>query len=1095
VKPELKTGNLINFGIDSYLLIRAGKKIFAKPVSTWTEIQGPSGNSVFNPATPFTDASVASGGEWNGALYLAAYDPSPSPLVFASPQKVYRDTTGTWKVLNAGLPKFPDGTDSANRATLLANAITFANDLKAKLTAHFAHVGDTVTISIASPAKITLAGSSFHDGDKVVFRTTGALPTGLSAGIYYWVKNTTVNDFEVSTTYGGASVNTSGTQSGTQSLRVHNSAQSYSFVANATDEDSLLLLTKDLYNAFYAHVTDARANPSTHHWLGGSDAILNFFPKKIVSLGTLIECVPILNNLKLVYNLHLRATESQRVSNRIHAGRYDLNKMNTADLAWVGVPVITSRVDIMNTVRVFAYGMIAQLNAHYQDLAGAGGHAVQDDDGIVGPMIAYYNDDAGFLESLYRILHGFKYHRLDNAAHNTGTEPDTTALENDLVMDESGDAGDRFPWDLTTAAGYQAAYEALLDLYNKTVLHVALGTAPNNRHIASGATIGTPGLISACTFAEMQFAFTYKNTYAVEGGGVFEDVSAPGIFSSGPYIESLTDYAGTYTTNTASRPTVEQIPAVAATENLPSGTVVKEIWRTKSNGNIFYKAGEVGNSEYTAAGDTWYDHADDTGLSSEVLYTTTSVANDPPPKCVGMWIVGNTAFYGGIVEQVRGADVHLPKRIRQSIPYDPDSVPETFFVDLENDFVCGGSANGKPIVVTKKGVYRLEGGFDETGQGALTWDRIADTVGGVSVNGGVTLDDIYYFAGHDGFYMCDGYKVSPLSLHLKTTYKACVSTEAKKRAIQATIDRANRRILWSVAHESSTYADKIFVLDLNQPAAPGRACFTRFSNGAHFSPTAITVFQGVLHRGDSQGFVFKHTEGLTNDPKIDRTGSGALTGDVVYIPWQLRTVALDMGTVAHKKWSTTFALEFANQGNLTVLPRSLNDRNLGNITNCRPLRFRQTYGGNISEAFRFQKATDPSKTNGGFRFMRKQLDLTPGEAIIVSSDDSSPVTLASVAGALCTLDTSSYDWPAACEDWYISFETDNYVTQYLILDRVSGDTLSLDASPGFVGSKKWQIRGIPKDEKARLLSYSIFFVPLDKPISEVPSLGVTGANS
>lgn len=1092
VKPELKTGNLINFGIDSYLLIRAGKKIFAKPVSTWTEIQGPSGNSVFNPATPFTDAALVSGGEWNGALYLAAYDPTPSPLVFASPQKVYRDTTGTWKVLNAGLPKFPDGTDATNRATLLASAITFANALKTKLTAHFAHLGDTVTISIASPAKVTLASHGLSNWDLIVFTTTGALPTGLTAGTPYWVKNVSTNDFEVTATYGAASINTSGTQSGVHKIRIHQAAQSHSFAANATDETSLITLTKDLYNAVYDHISDARLVTPVYHYVGG--AYLNFFPNRLVSAETLIECIPVLNNLKLIYNLHLYARAQKY---RVHAGRYLLNRMGTTDLAFSGVPVFNPKVPF-SKLRLFADNVKEALNIHYQDLAGAGGHALFDDQFIIPTVVSNRLLDSGITDETYIVVvylaaQMYAQHRLDAGAHDEA-EPDTTALTNDLTGLPIQDGGDLFAWDLTTATGWQASFDVLRDLATKAELHVA-----GSQHLSTGGTLGLSASTTptACVIAENGWAFTYKNIYTVEGGGLFEDVSTPAVFNSGPYINTITFGSG-YGEQYPSadyRSTIEQVPALGALENLPSTTVLKEIWRTKVGGTVFYKAGEVLNSEKTVANDTWYDHATDAQLSSELLYTTTSAPNDPPPKCVGMWIVDNTAYYGGAIEVVNGADVHLPKRVRQSIPYDPDSVPETFFVDLENDFVCGGAANGKPIVVTKKGVYRLEGGFDDTGQGALTWDRIADTVGGVSVNGGAILDDVYYFAGHDGFYMCDGYSVRPIAMHLKTTYKACVTTDAKKRAIQATVDRDNRRILWTVAHETTDYADKIFVLDLNQPNADGRACFTRFSNSTHFRPTAITIFQGVLHRGDYQGFVFKHTPGLTNDPKITRTGSGTLSGDVVYIPWQFRSVALDCGTVAHKKWATTFTLEFANQGNLSVQPKSINDLNTGNITSCRTMRFRQTYGGTISEIFRFRKATDASKTNGGFRFMRKQIDLTPGEVVIISSDDSSPLTLASVSGSLCTLDTSAYDWPAACEDWSISFETDNYVTQYLITDRVSGDTLQLGGSPGFVGSKKWQLKGIPKDEKARLLAYTMFFVPMDKPIAEVPSLGESGANA
>lgn len=74
----------------------------------------------------------------------------------------------------------------------------------------------TFTVTIASPAVFTCAGHGFYEGMPLVLSTTGALPTGLTAGTTYFVISTglTANAFEVSTTVGGAAVNTSGTQSG-----------------------------------------------------------------------------------------------------------------------------------------------------------------------------------------------------------------------------------------------------------------------------------------------------------------------------------------------------------------------------------------------------------------------------------------------------------------------------------------------------------------------------------------------------------------------------------------------------------------------------------------------------------------------------------------------------------------------------------------------------------------------------------------------------------------------------------------------------------------------------------------------------------------
>lgn len=89
----------------------------------------------------------------------------------------------------------------------------------------------TVTITIASPAVVTWTGNPFFLSSAtgngcaslIVFTTTGALPTGLTAGTPVYVTcdaSFTVNAFHVSTSVAnaiaGTAINTSGTQSGTQ---------------------------------------------------------------------------------------------------------------------------------------------------------------------------------------------------------------------------------------------------------------------------------------------------------------------------------------------------------------------------------------------------------------------------------------------------------------------------------------------------------------------------------------------------------------------------------------------------------------------------------------------------------------------------------------------------------------------------------------------------------------------------------------------------------------------------------------------------------------------------------------------------------------
>jgi hypothetical protein len=78
----------------------------------------------------------------------------------------------------------------------------------------------TVTMTIATPCVVSQTAHGLKAGSKIVFSTTGALPTGLTAGTTYYViaAGLTADAFEVSTSLAGPAVNTSGTQSGTHTI-------------------------------------------------------------------------------------------------------------------------------------------------------------------------------------------------------------------------------------------------------------------------------------------------------------------------------------------------------------------------------------------------------------------------------------------------------------------------------------------------------------------------------------------------------------------------------------------------------------------------------------------------------------------------------------------------------------------------------------------------------------------------------------------------------------------------------------------------------------------------------------------------------------
>ncbi len=73
------------------------------------------------------------------------------------------------------------------------------------------------TVTIAAPGVITSYGHGLTWKDQVLFATTGALPTGLSADTYYYVIPINADTFSVSATSTGTAITTSGSQSGVHS--------------------------------------------------------------------------------------------------------------------------------------------------------------------------------------------------------------------------------------------------------------------------------------------------------------------------------------------------------------------------------------------------------------------------------------------------------------------------------------------------------------------------------------------------------------------------------------------------------------------------------------------------------------------------------------------------------------------------------------------------------------------------------------------------------------------------------------------------------------------------------------------------------------
>jgi hypothetical protein len=1094
-----RIGDLFNYFTDSDLLVRIKQNVVVRNGGGWNTILGP--NSLAALIGPggalLTDTSTVCYGEWAYHGYMVGWDSAAN--VYINPMKVYQDTSGTYQALNAGMLRYPDNQDATTYASNLALAITFANGLKAIFNTHFASVGTLVS----------------------------GVPSG------------------------GA----------------HTHAQAAISVGNATDEASLVALTNALMVAYQAHVQDARNidgvtnnTPLYHNAVGYLTSTYSFWAGtcaqatglnfSLQTTGTpdaqnvLNTCVPILNNLKLCFNLHSNSYllggtathfSAPAGGNVTDLGPYYIlgyqhyafvGGFFTADLVLGNKPTFTPTYPIN---LLLYHGLLDASNAmagHMQNVSGLSVHGLASvgyeflTPTLVGPTTA--PDTFTLIQWYSQLLDVYRNHLYSIDSGHTSGSVANIATELGVTWWQAGEGGQITldgidPRDAVGAANLWTMVKALR---TKGAVHIMDGTMHSNiptngAGYSQAWAIFDTYQIADISFQSQAYAFDYINRYKVKGAILFEDEGSPYYYPVAQVtINQVTNFPIVFGTNvnwniagqSFSYPTllprnnpitISNLTALPSSENWPSNTALTGAYRTTDGGSSYFKITEIPTTQASVIDNM----IDAVLLDQEVIYTDGGIpdADQPPPaKCFIQ--VDGTGYFGGIIETVETTGVQniLTRRLRQSTPGDIGSCPATFFEDFDTDIMTLGVAKGTPIVVCTKGVYRIDGTFDETGKGALLYKKISDTVGGVSPNGGATLNDTFYFAGLAGFYMTDGYTVLRISKHFDKSYAAIVADATRAGMIKATIDRKNLTVTWSVQSGFTGQADTLYVLDTKQPIAPidadtALSSFTRFSNGVHFAPTGICYFQNNLYRGDPIGLVFNHQSGLTDDPGINRGGS-ALTGYTVHIPYQFRSVAQDFGAPTIRKWVTRAAILFYNESALTAQFNSINDLNTGNIRPLKILQFNGNSGQSLIRAKRaFPSATDPSKQSGGLRCFQKQFEIVPGEKILFASQNITPPTKASITGATVILDTSSFVWPTDVEDYTIAFAIDGYITEYLITAYNNPTTITIQSPPTFSGSVDWQITGIPKNEIAHIAAFSLFYNSLTP--SETTSNGPSGGNT
>jgi len=140
-------------------------------------------------------------------------------------------------------------------------------------------LGGTVTLTIATPCVITLS-NVLAEGTAIKLATTGALPTGLTAGTTYYLRNVDGLTANLSATATGSLINTSGSQSGTQSISTLVDVPTYQNIIFVSDTSRFVLVfgTNEIGSAVL--------DPMLVRW-GDQESVTDWYPSATNQAGSL----------------------------------------------------------------------------------------------------------------------------------------------------------------------------------------------------------------------------------------------------------------------------------------------------------------------------------------------------------------------------------------------------------------------------------------------------------------------------------------------------------------------------------------------------------------------------------------------------------------------------------------------------------------------------------------------------------------------------------------------------------------------------------------------------------------------------------------
>jgi len=326
--------------------------------------------------------------------------------------------------------------------------------------------------------------------------------------------------------------------------------------------------------------------------------------------------------------------------------------------------------------------------------------------------------------------------------------------------------------------------------------------------------------------------------------------------------------------------------------------IVWEIYRTVDDGNIFFKIGEAATNGGTP---TYLDNDLDSAIvSGELLYTTGGVQpNEMVNSRIEYATFANDTLWLASTAAVWQAKVGIP-----------DANPGSFNMTIrEGEYVTGiETLDIYPILFTDKGVYRIEGIVDDSGNGTHRLRTVSEEYGALSNKTTIKANNKILFLSTDGIYETNGFTARKVTGHYDERYLDLVDVRALDESnvelygyaiADACYDEKNQRAHWFFPNEGGKYLRKVLTLHLNYPHEEGYAIT---SGSVSHDVTSVSAIDGDIYFTSLDGSVLKQDSNRTYDFPISAGGAN------VPIAWNWYSSVMSFGTSMKRKWFTRLLL-------------------------------------------------------------------------------------------------------------------------------------------------------------------------------------------